>query len=63
VQENITVAPQTAGTGVLFCGRQLHAGVEVLEGTRCILAGFVRVYPSTVEAVSKLDNLIQQYSK
>lgn len=59
VEENITVAPKEAGTGVLFCGRKLHAGVEVVEGTRYILAGFVRVYPSTAVTVSKLESLVQ----
>jgi hypothetical protein len=55
-----TVAPTCAGAGVLFCGRRLHSGVEVVEGTRYILAGFVRVYPSTPEGVAKLDHILKQ---
>jgi hypothetical protein len=54
-----TVAPN-GGAGVFFCGRRLHSGVEVVEGTRYILAGFVRVYPSTPEAVAKLDSLLKE---
>jgi hypothetical protein len=54
-----TVAPN-GGTGVFFCGRRMHSGVEVTEGDRYILAGFVRVYPSTPEAVAKLDSLLKQ---
>jgi hypothetical protein len=57
-----TVAPQ-GGAGVLFCGRRLHSGVEVVEGNRYILAGFVRVYPSTPEGVAKLDSLLKQTSQ
>jgi hypothetical protein len=53
-----TVAPN-CGAGVFFCGRRLHSGVEVVEGTRYILAGFVRVYPSTPEGVAKLDRLLK----
>jgi hypothetical protein len=55
---NVTVAPTKAGTGVLFCGRMLHAGVEVHDGTRYILAGFVRVYPSTPAGASRLQDLL-----
>jgi hypothetical protein len=51
-----TVAPN-CGAGVFFCGRCLHSGVEVMEGTRYILAGFVRVYPSTPEGVAKFNSL------
>ena len=54
-----TVAPN-CGAGVFFCGRRLHSGVQVVEGTRYILAGFVRVYPSTPEGVAKLDCLLKQ---
>ena len=57
---NVTVAPKTAGTGVFFCGRLLHAGVEVVDGTRYILAGFVRVYPSTPDGVIRLQELIRK---
>jgi len=49
------------GTTAFFCGRQLHSGVEVVQGTRFILAGFVRVYPSTPHAVAKLDCILEQY--
>jgi hypothetical protein len=54
-----TVAPN-GGAGVFFCGRRMHSGVEVTEGDRYILAGFVRVYPSTPEAVAKLGSLLKQ---
>jgi hypothetical protein len=54
-----TVAPN-GGAGVFFCGRRMHSGVEVTEGDRYILAGFVRVYPSTPEAVAKLDSLLKE---
>jgi hypothetical protein len=54
-----TVAPN-GGAGVFFCGRRLHSGVEVVEGNRYILAGFVRVYPSTPEGVAKLDRLLKE---
>jgi hypothetical protein len=54
-----TVAPN-CGAGVIFCGRRMHSGVEVAEGDRYILAGFVRVFPSTPEAVAKLDSLLKQ---
>jgi hypothetical protein len=57
--DSTTVAPN-GGAGVFFCGRRLHSGVEVVEGDRYILAGFVRVYPSTPEAVAKLDSLLKQ---
>jgi hypothetical protein len=53
---NTTVAPN-CGAGVFFCGRRLHSGVEVVEGTRYILAGFLRVYPSTTEGVAKFSSL------
>ena len=51
-----TVAPN-CGAGVFFSGRRLHSGVEVVEGTRYILAGFVRVYPTTPEAVAKFNSV------
>jgi hypothetical protein len=54
-----TVAPNS-GAGVFFCGRRMHSGVEVVEGNRYILAGFVRVYPSTPEGDAKLDCLLKQ---
>lgn len=57
-KDGIVVAPETGG-GAFFCGRQLHSGAEVTEGTRYILAGFVRVHPSTPNAVSKLDSLLE----
>jgi hypothetical protein len=57
-----TVAPQ-GGAGVFFCGCRLHSGVEVVEGNRYILAGFVRVYSSTPEGVAKLDSLLKQTSQ
>jgi hypothetical protein len=52
IDDDIIVAPETPGTGVFFSGCQLHSGVEVVEGTRYILAGFVRVYSSTPEKVA-----------
>jgi hypothetical protein len=55
----LTLAPDTPGTGVFFCGRYLHSGVEVTEGTRYILAGFVRVYPSTPEGKEKLAGMLK----
>jgi hypothetical protein len=55
-----TIVAPNGGAGVFFCGRRLHSGVEVVEGDRYILAGFVRVYPSTPEAVAKLDSLLKQ---
>lgn len=58
IDDNITVAPKRAGTAVLFCGRLLHAGVEVVDGARYILAGFVRVYPSTPDSIASLQKLI-----
>jgi hypothetical protein len=51
-----TVAPN-CGAGVFFCGRRLHSGVEVVEGTRYIMAGFVRVYPTTPEGVAKFNSV------
>jgi hypothetical protein len=48
MDDDIIVAPDTPGTGVFFTGCQLHSGVEVTEGTRYILTGFVRVYPGEV---------------
>lgn len=60
IEEGVTVAPNACGTGVFFCGRRLHSGVEVSEGERYILAGFVRVYPSTPELVAKLDAILKQ---
>jgi hypothetical protein len=62
VADDTTVAPH-GGAGVLFCGRRLHSGVEVVEGNRYILAGFVRVYPSTPEGVAKLDCLLKETSQ
>lgn len=59
IDDDITVAPN-CGAGVFFCGNRLHSGVEVVEGERYILAGFVRVYPSTPEGVTKLDCLLKQ---
>jgi hypothetical protein len=60
--KSLTLAPETAGTGVFFCGRQLHSGVEVKTGTRYILAGFVRVFCSTPEQEQTLDHILKQYS-
>jgi len=59
IDDDTTVAPN-CGAGVFFCGHRLHSGVEVVEGERYILAGFVRVYPSTPEGVVKLDCLLKQ---
>eukprot|EP00978_Attheya_sp_CCMP212_P006112 scaffold13787_cov59-Attheya_sp.AAC.1 len=59
IDDDTTVAPK-CGAGVFFCGHRLHSGVEVVEGERYILAGFVRVYPSTPEGVAKLDCLLKQ---
>jgi hypothetical protein len=53
IDDDIIVSPETPGTGVFFSGCQLHSGVEVIEGTRYILAGFVRVYTSAPEKVSQ----------
>lgn len=57
IADDVIVAPDTPGTGVFFSGGQLHSGVEVIEGTRYILAGFVRVYPSTLEGIARLKEL------
>jgi hypothetical protein len=57
IADDIIVEPDTPGTGVFFSGGQLHSGVEVVKGTRYILAGFVRVYPSTLEGVTRLKQL------
>ena len=57
IADDIIVAPDTPGTGVFFSGGKLHSGVEVVVGTRYILAGFVRVYPSTLEGVARLKEL------
>ena len=54
------VAPSDCGGGVFFCGHRLHSGVEVVDGTRYILAGFVRVYPSTAEGKELLDCILKQ---
>jgi hypothetical protein len=59
VHSKVVVAPQVPGTCVLFCGRLWHAGLEITKGTRYILAGFVRVYPSTKESEDKLKCMIQ----
>jgi hypothetical protein len=58
IADDTTVSPN-CGAGVFFCGKRLHSGVEVVEGNRYILAGFVRVYPSTPEGVAKLDCLLE----
>jgi hypothetical protein len=55
-----TIVKPKCGAGALFCGRRMHSGVEVTEGDRYILAGFVRVFPSTPEAVAKLNALLKQ---
>jgi hypothetical protein len=55
-----TIVKPNCGAGALFCGRRMHSGVEVTEGDRYILAGFVRVFPSTPEAVAKLNALLKQ---
>ena len=57
IADDVIVAPDTPGTGVFFYGGKLHSGVEVVEGTRYILAGFVRVYPSTLKGVARLEEL------
>mmetsp|Transcript_27295 Transcript_27295/g.56911 ORF Transcript_27295/g.56911 Transcript_27295/m.56911 type:complete len:397 (-) Transcript_27295:110-1300(-) len=59
VDDGITVAPDCGG-GAFFCGHRLHSGVEVVEGERYILAGFVRVYPGTPEEIAKLDCVLKQ---
>ena len=60
IDGNVTVSPTKCGAGVFFCGNRLHSGVEVVEGERYILAGFVRVYPSTPESTTKLKSLMKQ---
>jgi hypothetical protein len=55
-----TVVKAGCGAGALFCGRRMHSGVEVSEGDRYILAGFVRVFPSTPEAIAKLNTLLKE---
>ena len=60
IDGNVTVSPTKCGAGVFFCGNRLHSGVEVVEGERYILAGFVRVFPSTPETTAKLKNLLKQ---
>jgi hypothetical protein len=57
---NSTLVAPNVGAGALFCGRRMHSGVDVTEGDRYILAGFVRVFPSTPEAVAKLNALLKQ---
>ena len=60
IDDNVTVSPTNCGAGVFFCGNRLHSGVEVVEGERYILAGFVRVYPSTPESTAKLKSILKQ---
>jgi len=60
IDDNVTVSPTNCGAGVFFCGNRLHSGVEVVEGERYILAGFVRVFPSTPESTAKLKSLLKQ---
>jgi hypothetical protein len=55
-----TIVKPNCGAGALFCGRRMHSGVEVTEGDRYILAGFVRVFPSTPTAVATLNSLLKQ---
>ncbi|CAE8719956.1 unnamed protein product [Polarella glacialis] len=54
---SVLAAPVAPGTGVFFCGRQLHAGVEITSGTRCILAGFVRLHPSSPVSAEVLRSM------
>lgn len=61
--EPMILAPDTPGTGVFFCGRYLHSGVAVTEGTRYILAGFVRVYPSTPKGEKRLVSMLKAVSE
>ena len=56
--KNTTITPNCGG-GVFFCGHRLHSGVQVMEGIRYILAGFVRVYPSTAEGRDRLDCILK----
>lgn len=59
IDEDTIVAPN-CGAGLFFCGHRLHSGVEVVKGERYILAGFVRVYPSTPEGVARLDCILKE---
>mmetsp|Transcript_3042 Transcript_3042/g.4095 ORF Transcript_3042/g.4095 Transcript_3042/m.4095 type:complete len:390 (-) Transcript_3042:57-1226(-) len=59
INDDTTVAPNCGG-GAFFCGHRLHSGVEVVEGERYILAGFVRVYPSTPKGVARLDCILKE---
>ena len=58
VHDDLTIAPRIPGTAVLFCGRLWHAGVPITQGTRYILAGFVRVYPSTLKGKERLQEIL-----
>jgi len=60
IDDDVTVSPTNCGAGVFFCGNRLHSGVEVVEGERYILAGFVRVFPGTPESTAKLKSLMKQ---
>ena len=60
IDDDVTVAPENCGTGVFFCGHRWHSGVEVVEGERYILAGFVRVYPSSEAGVGRFNALLKQ---
>lgn len=59
VHSKVTVAPDVPGTCVLFCGRLLHRGLKITKGTRYILAGFVRVYPTTKESEERLTAILE----
>lgn len=52
---NITKDKIGIGDALLFCGRNRHAGLEVLAGTRYILAGFLSVY--AVQYCHSLDTV------
>ena len=56
-KEDIVVAPTTAGTAVFFSGQHRHSGVAVTEGTRYIIAGFVRCFAASDESASRLSYL------
>eukprot|EP00933_Yihiella_yeosuensis_P014267 TRINITY_DN12847_c7_g1_i1.p1 TRINITY_DN12847_c7_g1~~TRINITY_DN12847_c7_g1_i1.p1 ORF type:complete len:398 (-),score=85.19 TRINITY_DN12847_c7_g1_i1:100-1293(-) len=58
-EPNLRAAPDAAGSAVFFCGRQLHAGIEIQSGLRYILAGFVRVHPSSSDATTKMQEMQQ----
>ena len=53
-KDDIVVSPSLPGTAIFFSGQHRHAGIEVTEGNRYIIAGFVRCYPESDASTARL---------